>query len=113
MLLNPEKSLNYALTGLQVWFNRMIPTLFPFMIISGILVKTGYSVNIARVFGLLFEKIYTLSYDCIYIIIMGMLCGFPMGAVIIADSLKNNRITLKEAELLLSFTNNNYCLVKS
>ena len=37
---------------------------------------------------------------------MGFLCGFPMGANVIAESLSLNRITRREAELLLAFCNN-------
>lgn len=106
LLINHEIAFQYASNGLLIWFNRMIPTLFPFMVISGILLRTGTSKQLAKLFYPVIGKLFSLSYDCVYIIIMGFLCGFPMGAAMIADSLKLKRITKEEGNLLLSFTNN-------
>ena len=36
MLLENEKALALSLNGLNLWFEKMIPTLLPFMILSGI-----------------------------------------------------------------------------
>src|SRR5574344_1614421 len=56
--------------------------------------------------SLSFYGIIRLSPNCIYVILMGFLCVFPMGANIIAESLSLKKITEREAELLLSFCNN-------
>ena len=40
LLRYPALSLRYALAGLNLWFVKMIPTLLPFMILSGILTKS-------------------------------------------------------------------------
>ncbi len=106
MLVDSKSSVFYASVGLMIWFDKMIPTLFPFMIISGVLIRTGYSRKIAALFYPVLGKLFSLSYDCIYIIIMGFLCGFPMGANVIADSIHVGKISKKEGALLLSFTNN-------
>ncbi len=106
LLTNPVNSSMLVLSGLNVWCNRMIPSLFPFMVLSGFLLRTGLS---HRLSGLLYPVIGTLfqlSPDCIYVIFMGFLCGFPMGANIVAESLSFKRITQREADLLLSFCNN-------
>ena len=45
ILTNSGASLLYALMGLQLWFEKMIPGLFPFMILSGIMIRmnlTGF-----------------------------------------------------------------------
>ena len=39
LLRYPAKSLVYASTGLMLWFQKMIPTLLPFMILSGIMIR--------------------------------------------------------------------------
>lgn len=106
MLIRGSDALHYASIGLTIWFNKMIPTLFPFMMLSGILIKTGYSVKLAKLCYPFIGNLFQLSYDCVYIIIMGFLCGFPMGGAVIAQSLKAKRISQQEANLLLAFTNN-------
>lgn len=106
MLFNSKDALYYAANGLNIWYEKMIPTLFPFMILSGILIKTGYSIKIAKLCYPVIGKMFSLSYDCVYIILMGFLCGFPMGAAMIAESIKYGRITKQEGNCLLAFTNN-------
>ena len=106
MLFDAKDSVYYASIGLTIWFKKMIPTLFPFMIISSVLIRTGYSIKLAKLFYPIIGKIFSLQYNCVYIIIMGFLCGFPMGASVIADSISLGKITKKEGAFLLSFTNN-------
>lgn len=106
LLTNPINSATLVNTGLTTWYKHMIPSLFPFMVLSGILLRSDLSKQISGIFYPLLGRLFRLSPDCIYIIIMGFLCGFPMGASIIADSLTLHKITTKEADLLLSFCNN-------
>ena len=41
-----------------------------------------------------------------YAILTGFLCGYPMGAKVIADLLKSNQISKQEGQYLLAFCNN-------
>ena len=50
MLLENEKALALSLTGLNLWFQKMIPTLLPFMILSGILIRMNLSDSFAHCF---------------------------------------------------------------
>lgn len=106
LLTNPVNGEALVNTGLTTWYKHMIPALFPFMVLSGFLLRSGLSFQIAAILNPILGKIFRLSPDCIYIIIMGFLCGFPMGANVIAQSLIFNRISKREAELLLAFCNN-------
>jgi len=106
LLTNPINSGFLVNTGLTTWYQHMIPSLFPFMVLSGVLLRSGLSRQLSSLVNPVFGKIFRLSPDCIYVIIMGFLCGFPMGASIVADSLSLKKITNREAELLLAFCNN-------
>ena len=92
--------------GLITWYKYMIPSLFPFMVLSGFLLRSGLSMQLASLLNPIFGRLYRLSPNGIYVIIMGFLCGFPMGANVIAESLSLNRISRREADLLLAFCNN-------
>ena len=106
MLLENEKALTLSLTGLNLWFEKMIPTLLPFMILSGILIRMNLSDSFARLFAPLLRPLFGLSDSCLYVLVIGFLCGFPMGARVTAESLQHGRLTHREASLMLAFCNN-------
>ncbi len=106
LLTDPVTSSTLVLSGLTTWCSKMIPSLFPFMVLSGILLRTGLSFRLSKLLYPVLGTLFRLSPNCIYIIFMGFLCGFPMGANVIAESLSLNKISKREAGLLLSFCNN-------
>ena len=106
LLRYPARSLNYAYTGLLLWLRKMIPTLFPFMILSGVMVRMNLTEGFARFFHPLFHKIWGTSMNGSYVILMGMLCGFPMGARVIGELCQSGKLSEEEGAYLLSFCNN-------
>lgn len=106
LLRYPARSLDYAYTGLLLWFRKMIPTLFPFMILSGVMVRMNLTEGFARTFHPLFHKIWGTSLNGSYVILMGMLCGFPMGARVIGELCQAGKLSEEEGAYLLSFCNN-------
>lgn len=106
MLLFGSLSASLALEGLNLWFTKMIPALLPFMILSGLLIGTGLSDRFAALFSPILRPVFHLSDSCLYCIIIGFLCGFPMGARVCAQSYERGKINRREATLLLAFCNN-------
>lgn len=106
MLLFSEQSLYFALTGLNLWFLKMIPTLLPFMILSGIMVRMNLTEYAAGMIYPVVSPLFRVSRNAVYCILMGFLCGFPMGAKVITELYERQRLSRREAEYLLSFCNN-------
>ncbi|MCM1047591.1 MAG: hypothetical protein NC433_04115 [Clostridiales bacterium] len=106
LLRYPALSLDYASTGLLLWFQKMIPTLLPFMIISGVMVRMNLTERFAKFFHPLFHLIWGTSLNGSYVILMGMLCGFPMGARVIGELCHSGRLSEEEGAYLLAFCNN-------
>jgi sporulation integral membrane protein YlbJ len=106
MLTNSRLSLYYALTGLELWYNNMIPTLLPFMILSGTMVRMGLTEGFTTLVYPIIRPIFRVSRNVCYVMIMGFLCGFPMGAKCVNDLYVRGRLTRREAEYLLAFCNN-------
>lgn len=106
MLLESEKAFSLSLAGLNLWFEKMIPTLLPFMILSGILIRMNLSDSFARLFAPLLRPVFRLSDSCLYVLVIGFLCGFPMGARVTAESLQHGKLSKREASLMLAFCNN-------
>lgn len=94
-----------CLCALAQWYESMIPSLFPMMMISSIAVDTGYAVQLGTFCNKTLFRFMRLSDPGCFCLISGFLFGFPMGAKTTADMLKKQYISLEEAEFLLSFIN--------
>lgn len=106
MLLYPRAVFEGAQSGLLLWFQIVFPTLFPFMLVSGMMLSGGGLTTISRVFGRLFSSVFATSSNGAFAVISGFLCGYPMGAKIAADLVKAEKISRDEGAYLLSFCNN-------
>lgn len=106
LLRYPALSLQYALAGLQLWFGKMIPTLLPFMILSGILIHMNLTEGFVRLFHPILHFLYGTTPNGSYTLLMGFLCGFPMGARIAGELCRTGRLSTEEGNRLLAFTNN-------
>ncbi len=106
LLVYSKDCISLASNGLLIWFNTMIPSLFPFMVLSGFMVRSGLSLKIGQWLQPFLGIFFRLPSHMLYVIFMGFLCGFPMGAKIVADMLEKEQITVKEGEYLLAFCNN-------
>ena len=106
LLFYSDKCILLASNGLLIWYRNMIPSLFPFMVLSGFMIHTGISLKIGQWLRPILGIFFHLPSSMLYAIFMGFLCGFPMGAKIVADMLEKEQITQKEGEYLLAFCNN-------
>ena len=85
LLRYPALSLEYASTGLNLWLTKMVPVLLPFMILSGIMIRMDLTESFVSLLHPLFQRLFGTSKNGSYTIIMGFLCGFPMGARIVGE----------------------------
>lgn len=106
ILSKPEATFQYAYEGLYQWAAKMVPTLFPFMMISSIMVYSGADLELGRMLSHVLKKVYNYSSYGLYAIFMGFFCGFPMGAKVVGDLYEKGKISKSEADTLLAFCNN-------
>ncbi len=106
ILTQSSLSLTYAALGLELWFQKMIPTLLPFMILSGIMIRMKLTEKVAMIAYPVIGPVYKVHKNVCYAMLMGFLCGFPMGARVVDDLYLRQMITKREAEYLLTFCNN-------
>lgn len=99
-------SLHYAFQGFTLWYSKMVPALLPFMILSGIIIRMNLSEKFVAFLHPVLKRIYKCSPNVSYGLVIGFLCGFPMGARVTAELLQKNKITQQEAEFLIAFNNN-------
>lgn len=106
ILSKPDATFQYAYEGLYQWAAKMVPTLFPFMMISSIMVYSGADLELGHMLSRVLKKIYKYSSYGLYAIFMGFFCGFPMGAKVVSDLYEKDKISKTEADSLLAFCNN-------
>ncbi len=106
ILTHSQLSLAYAGMGLELWFRNMIPSLLPFMILSGIMIRMNLTEKASMILYPIIKPIYKVRKNVCYAMLIGFLCGFPMGAKTVADLYARQMITKREAEYLLAFCNN-------
>lgn len=106
MLCFPRQTFDGASMGLLLWFNRVLPTLLPFIILSNLLIRTQAADLIAKFTGPLLGCFFGVSSYGSFVIVAGFLCGYPMGSKVISDLIREGKLSLSEGRYLLSFCNN-------
>lgn len=105
LLLFPSVVAAGAAAGLLAWYRNVLPILFPYMVFTGLMVKTGAAKKIAAVFYPVLGRLFSLSIPGTYALLCGLLCGYPMGAAITANLHTEGEISPEEASYLLTFVN--------
>lgn len=80
MLLFPETVFQGACDGLLLWYQILIPTLFPYLIVTGLLLKTDGAAVVSRLLFRPFHLLFGTSFYGSFAVLSGFLCGYPMGA---------------------------------
>ena len=95
-----------AKTGLSLWANKVVPSLFPFLVSVELLGNTNVAFYISILLDKYMKPLFNLPGISAYPLIMGFLSGYPIGAKIVSDLFNKGLLTKDEAERMLPFTNN-------
>ena len=93
-------------SSISIFTLNIIPSLFPFIFFTEVILNTGIIELISKLFGKITKKLFKLNTSSTSAIIIGFLCGYPMGAKTVMLLFNQGKITRKEAEKLLFFVNN-------
>ena len=96
LLSEPGVAIEGARFGLMLWANRLLPSLLPFLILTQLLLQSGYLDAITRKLGIPYAH---------FVLLAGTLFGFPMGCKLTADLRAKGRLCTQEASLLMVVSN--------
>ncbi len=105
LLSHPALSFQGASQGLLLWFHTVLPTLLPFMLCSNVIVMLDGISLLTAPFRPVLKTVLRLSPEGGYVLISGLLCGYPMGAKTCSEFLARGQITEAEANYLLAISN--------
>ena len=104
IIIFPMESYQSALSGLDLFLNSVFPALLPFFIASEIMIGLGIVDFFSVLLKPVMEPLFCCPGDSSFIWVMSMASGYPAGARLTAAFLKQRRITVYEAQRILSFT---------
>jgi hypothetical protein len=98
----PKDIAQFVKDGLTLAVKNVVPTAFPFMIISEYCIfycsfkSTGLCAKI-------FRRIYGACPNALYAYVIGNVCGFPLGAKILSEEYERGMIEKMECERLIAY----------
>ena len=105
ILLNSAMIATAVRSSLELCFSVIIPSLFPFMVMSSFFV--GNMKNTLPGFvGRVLEYLFGFSFRGTGAFLCGLLCGYPIGARCASQLYREGKISKSEAETLLACANN-------
>jgi len=104
ILLFPNISAKAVSEGMRLCTDRVIPSLFPFMVISSFITASNMLKSSKGVF-LFMSRLLGISYRSAGAMILGCFCGSPLGAAMISEEYTQGRISREEAERMMPVCN--------
>ncbi len=89
----------YVRQGMSLAAGVIIPSVFPFMILSDLIACTADFSGMRRI-GRIFERVFSVRATALGATIIGMLGGFPIGARMAADLYRRGCLSRRDAEVV-------------
>ena len=106
LMVWPQQSMEAAKDGLQLCYNVIIPSLFPFFVLSALVVELGLAGYVGRALEGLMRPLFNVPGSCASAVVLGFIGGYPVGARTAISLYEKGMCTKTEAERLLAFCNN-------
>jgi len=104
LIIFSRDTMDSVLLAMNIWKENVFPSLFPFFVITDLLINYGFIDLLGGLTKKIMNKLFYLPGDASFIIIASMLSGFPSSAKYIKEMLEEKKIDTDEAQYLLSFT---------
>lgn len=106
LLAAPAEAAAAAKSGLLLCARSIVPTLFPFFVLSSLMLEVGLPYRLAGLTAPLTSRIFRVSGEGATAFLLGLCGGYPLGATATAELHRNGTIPKEEAQRLLAFCNN-------
>ena len=104
LLTTPNIITTEILEALKVFINTLFPSIFPFFLVSDLLISYNFPITLNKYLKEVTKRIFHVEGASSFVIIMSMLSGFPSGAKYIKTLLDRKLIDIDEANYLITFT---------
>ena len=106
LVLWPEQAMSAMRDGLRLCGNVILPSLFPFFVLSSLVVELGMSQYLGRLLEPVMAPLFRVNGNCAAALALGFVGGYPVGARTALQIYENGQCSRTEAERMLAFCNN-------
>lgn len=104
VLLESKDVMKSVSFSLILWSENIFPSLFPFFVISNLLINLGFASFLGELLKPLMYHIFKIKGEAAFVLVMSMLSGFPSSAKYTRELYEKKLINEHEASKLLTFT---------
>ena len=104
ILFNKLIIINTVMESLNIWVRAIIPSLFPFFVISDLLITYNFINYIPSKIKKYIGKLFNISDSALSILILSMLSGFPSNGRNTHNLYNKGKISKDEASYILMYT---------
>jgi sporulation integral membrane protein YlbJ len=90
--------------SLKLWEENIFPSLFPFFVVSNLLINCGFASFLGEILRPFMYKIFKIRGEASFVLVMSMLSGFPSSAKYTRELYDKGLLNEHEASKLLTFT---------
>ena len=103
VLINSNIVINSIIYSTKIFNNKIFPSLFPFFILSELLINYGF-IEFSSILFKPLMNLFKINSNCSFIFVMSMISGFPSSAKYTKDLYDKKYINSLEATKVLTFT---------
>lgn len=97
----PDPTTEWVRRGIDTCVGRLIPSLFPFMVVSALLTSSGVGEKLGRIVQKPFGALFGVSAQGAAALLLGWLFGFPIGARSASGLYREGKISGSEFERIV------------
>lgn len=106
LVLWPEQAMEAMRDGLRLCGNVILPSLFPFFVLSSLVVELGMSRYLGKLLEPVMAPLFRVNGNCAAALALGFVGGYPVGARTAIQIYERGQCSRTEAERMLAFCNN-------
>ena len=106
LIVCSAEAMEGARRALALCCEVLIPSLFPFFVISALVQELGLPSRLGRLAAPAMSRLFGVSGSGCSALILGLMAGYPLGAASVAGLVRRGELSRAEGERLLGFCNN-------
>ncbi|MGN1419209.1 MAG: nucleoside recognition domain-containing protein [Acutalibacteraceae bacterium] len=99
----PEEAGKGAYDGIELCLKNVIPSLFPFMVVSCVFIQSGISEKVSAFFEPVTRFLFRQPGNSFCVILLSQIGGFPIGASLVKRLFESKKLSPNQARRLMLF----------
>lgn len=99
----PKEASKGVYDGLVLCFKNVVPSLFPFMIVSSLIAQSEITTKLSKFFGPIMKVLFNQPAAAFSVVVLSQIGGFPIGASLINQLYSKGKLSQNEAKRLMIF----------